>query len=68
MKWNKQLFGRSIREFGSFMAPLASVLGRSERRVAATRYVHGLLDLTPKKWTGSRVSLAAKQRVKKGKT
>ncbi len=43
MKWNKQLFGRSIREFGSFMAPLASVLGRSERRVAATRYVHGLL-------------------------
>jgi len=43
MKWNEKLWKRSIRQYQQFMAPLLSVLGRSERRVAATRYVEGLL-------------------------
>lgn len=43
MKWNERLWKQSLRQYQQFMAPLVSVLGRSERRVAATRYVEGLL-------------------------
>jgi hypothetical protein len=43
MKWNERLWKQSIRQYQQFMSPLVSVLGRSERRLAATRYVEGLL-------------------------
>jgi SRSO17 transposase len=43
MEWNDQLWRRSQTQLAGFMVPLAQVLGRSERRVAATRYVQGLL-------------------------
>jgi SRSO17 transposase len=43
MDWNEKLWKRSLKQFQQFMAPLTVVLGRSERRVAATRYVEGLL-------------------------
>jgi SRSO17 transposase len=43
MKWNAKLWKQSIQQYQQFMAPLIAVLGRSERRVAATRYVEGLL-------------------------
>jgi SRSO17 transposase len=43
MKWNERLWKQSLRQYQQFMAPLVSVLGRSERRVSATRYVEGLL-------------------------
>lgn len=43
MEWNTKLWQESIDEFRDFMMPLAATVGRSERRVAATRYVEGLL-------------------------
>ncbi len=43
MKWNAHLWKNSVTQFTKFMAPLVARLGRSERRVAATRYVEGLL-------------------------
>ena len=43
MKWNDRLWRQSQLYLPQFMIPLVKVLGRSERRVAATRYVEGLL-------------------------
>src|ERR1035441_6897678 len=41
--WNAKLWKASVTQFLEFLNPLIAVLGRSERRVAATRYVEGLL-------------------------
>ena len=41
--WNAKLWKESVGRFHKFMAPLITGLGRSARRVAATRYVEGLL-------------------------
>jgi SRSO17 transposase len=43
MEWNDRLWRQSQQYLSQFMIPLVEVLGRSERRVAATRYVEGLL-------------------------
>jgi SRSO17 transposase len=43
MQWNEKLWRRNAREFSRFVAPVVADLGRSERRVAATRYLQGLL-------------------------
>jgi len=43
MEWNDRLWQQSQQFLSQFMIPLVEVLGRSERRVAATRYVEGLL-------------------------
>jgi SRSO17 transposase len=43
MEWNNRLWQQSQQYLSQFMIPLVEVLGRSERRVAATRYVEGLL-------------------------
>ena len=43
MQWNNRLWQQSQQYLAQFMIPLVEVLGRSERRVAATRYVEGLL-------------------------
>jgi SRSO17 transposase len=43
MEWNAKLWNENVRHFTQFMIPLIASLGRSERRVAATRYVQGLL-------------------------
>jgi SRSO17 transposase len=43
MEWNERLWRQSQQYLAQFMIPLVEVLGRSERRVAATRYVEGLL-------------------------
>jgi SRSO17 transposase len=43
MEWNNRLWRQSQQHLSHFMVPLAEVLGRSERRMAATRYVEGLL-------------------------
>jgi SRSO17 transposase len=43
MKWNDRLWRQSQQHLSRFLIPLVEVLGRSQRRVAATRYVHGLL-------------------------
>jgi SRSO17 transposase len=43
MQWNAKLWRQSIQRFKAFMIPLAAPLGRRERRMAATRYVQGLL-------------------------
>src|SRR5574338_518030 len=43
MEWNAKLWKESFRYFTQFMTPLIVSLGRSERRVAASRYVQGLL-------------------------
>src|SRR5713226_7613133 len=43
MDWNARLLKNSISELTKFLAPLVATLGRSERRLAATRYVEGLL-------------------------
>jgi SRSO17 transposase len=43
MKWSGPLFQRSAKELPGFLAPVVAELGRRERRVAATRYVQGLL-------------------------
>jgi len=43
MNWNSKLWRKSVEEFKDFMLPLTAPLGRSERRIAATQYVEGLL-------------------------
>ena len=43
MKWNDRLWQQSQQYLSQFLTPLVEVLGRSERRVAAARYVQGLL-------------------------
>ena len=43
MDWNSKLWRKSVEEFKNFMLPLTAPLGRSERRIAATQYVEGLL-------------------------
>jgi SRSO17 transposase len=43
MQWNDRLWRQSQQQLSQFLIPLVEVLGRSERRVAATRYVEGLL-------------------------
>jgi SRSO17 transposase len=43
MHWNEKVWKNSMREFSRFVAPVVADLGRSERRVAATRYLQGLL-------------------------
>jgi SRSO17 transposase len=43
MDWNARLWRRSCEQFGKFMVPITAPLGRSERRIAATHYVEGLL-------------------------
>jgi SRSO17 transposase len=43
MQWNDRLWRQSQQYLSPFMIPLVEGLGRSERRVAATRYVEGLL-------------------------
>lgn len=43
MEWSGPLFNRSISQLLGFMTPVVAALGRTERRVAATRYVQGLL-------------------------
>jgi len=43
MEWNAKLWQQSFQHFTKFMTPLIASLGRSERRVAAARYVQGLL-------------------------
>jgi SRSO17 transposase len=43
MEWDSRIWEKSIDEFRDFMMPLVAIMGRSERRVAATRYVGGLL-------------------------
>jgi len=41
--WNANLWKGSVKQFHQFLGPLFAGLGRSERRVAAMRYVEGLL-------------------------
>src|SRR5271157_1665684 len=41
--WNAKLWKESVTQLHEFLSPLIAGLGRSERRVAATRYVEGLL-------------------------
>ena len=41
--WNARLWKESVTQLHEFLSPLMAGLGRSERRVAATRYVEGLL-------------------------
>lgn len=43
MKWNASLLRQNVSRLKVFMGTLTPELGRSERRVAATRYVEGLL-------------------------
>lgn len=43
MEWNTKLWKNSASDLVEFVAPLVATLGRSERRVSATRYVEGLL-------------------------
>src|SRR6266568_1371500 len=43
MDWNSKLWRKSVEQFKDFMLPLTVPLGRSERRIAATQYVEGLL-------------------------
>lgn len=43
MNFDTRLWQRSIELFQDYMKPLVTPMGRSERRVAATRYVEGLL-------------------------
>jgi len=43
MEWNINHWKNSVRQFRQFIGPMIEDLGRSERRVAATRYVTGLL-------------------------
>ena len=43
MEWNEKLWKNSVKEFTEFMTPLTATVGRTERRVAATRYIEGLL-------------------------
>ena len=41
--WTAKLWKESVTQLLEFLNPLIAGLGRSERRVAATRYVEGLL-------------------------
>jgi SRSO17 transposase len=41
--WNAKLWKARVTQWQEFLSPLIAGLGRSERRVAATRYVEGLL-------------------------
>src|ERR1019366_593144 len=43
MEWTGPLFQRSAKHLLGFLTPVVAGLGRSERRVAAARYVQGLL-------------------------
>jgi len=43
VEWSDQLFRQSAHKLLGFLTPLIAGLGRSERRVAAVRYVQGLL-------------------------
>ena len=43
MEWNIRHWKNHVREFHQFVTPMVRTLGRAERRVAATRYVQGLL-------------------------
>ena len=43
MKWSGLDFQRSADQLLGFLKPVVAELGRSERRTAAVRYVHGLL-------------------------
>jgi SRSO17 transposase len=43
MEWNGPLFQRSAKHLLEFLTPVVATMGRSERRVAASRYVQGLL-------------------------
>lgn len=43
MQWDTGIWEKSIEDFQNFMMPLVATVGRSERRVAAARYVEGLL-------------------------
>jgi SRSO17 transposase len=43
MEWSGPLFQRSVKHLVGFLTPVVAELGRSERRVAAARYVQGLL-------------------------
>lgn len=43
MKWSGSLYQRSAKHLTGFLTPVVAELGRRERRVAAARYVHGLL-------------------------
>ena len=42
MEWSGPLFQRSAKHLVGFLTPVVAELGRSERRVAAARYVQGL--------------------------
>jgi SRSO17 transposase len=43
MEWNQRLLEQSAEQFGAFIEPLVSRVGRSERREGASLYVQGLL-------------------------
>ncbi len=43
MEWDARLWEKSVEDFENFMRALASPVGRTERRVAMTQYVEGLL-------------------------
>lgn len=43
ISWSGRLWKQSVERFHEFVTPLVVGLGRSERRVAATRYIEGLL-------------------------
>jgi SRSO17 transposase len=43
MHWDERRWVKHARDLGGFLEPMLKGLGRAERRVAATRYVQGLL-------------------------
>ena len=43
MEWTANHWKNSVRQFRQFLGPMIADLGRTERRMAATRYVTGLL-------------------------
>jgi SRSO17 transposase len=43
MEWSGPLLQRGAKHLAGFLTPVVTELGRSKRRVAAGRYVHGLL-------------------------
>jgi SRSO17 transposase len=43
MEWNQKLLARHLKQFQQFVTPLLAMLGRSERRLHAARYIEGLL-------------------------
>ena len=43
MEWDSKRWKSSVKQFRDFIRPLAARVGRTERRIAATRYVEGLL-------------------------